>query len=99
MLARRADVVDLGAVHADHVKKGLAVDVEAGAGAALALHSGGQRSGRGDGRAVGGNNGRLQISLAGHDRGEGGGEVASADGIVGQAIGHQQSAEVGVAQA
>jgi hypothetical protein len=31
---RLADVVDLGAVHADDVEEGLAVDVEAGAGAA-----------------------------------------------------------------
>ena len=30
-----ADVVDLGAVHADDVEEGLAVDVEAGAGAAF----------------------------------------------------------------
>ena len=32
---RLADVVDLGAVHADDVEEGLAIDVVAGAGSAL----------------------------------------------------------------
>ena len=40
-LRRAADVVDLGAVHADDVEEGLAVDVEAGAGSAGGLRPAG----------------------------------------------------------
>ena len=43
--------------------------------------------------------GGLQIGLAAHDGGEGGGEVAAGVGVVGQAEGHEQRAEVGVAEA
>ena len=42
-VARGADVVDLGAVHADDVEEGLAVDVEAGAGSASDLRLLGER--------------------------------------------------------
>ena len=42
-LARSADIVHLGAVHADHVEEWLTVDVEPRAGSALALDRRGQR--------------------------------------------------------
>ena len=96
--ARSADVVDLGAMHADHVQEGLAVDVEAGASATLVADTGGQRSCRGDWRAVGRHDGRLQVGLAGENGGEYGGHVAAGVGVVGQAHGHQQRPQVGVAQ-
>ena len=41
---------------------------------------------------------RLQIGFAAHDGGDAGGVVASGVGVVGQACGHQQRAEVGVAE-
>ena len=54
-VARLADVVDLGAMHADDVEEGLAVDVEAGAGAALALDAAlVERRGGGERRATSG---------------------------------------------
>ena len=59
----------------------------------------GERRGRSQRWAVGGDDGRLQISLAGHDGGERGGKVAAGIGVVGQSEGHQQRAEVGIAQA
>ena len=42
---------------------------------------------------------RLQIGLAAHDGGDAGGVVAAGIGVVGQAGGHEQRAEIGVAQA
>ena len=87
-------------MHADDVEEGLAVDVEAGAGAAL---RGRRDAVSGVAEASGGHfsamRGGLQISLAAHDGGEGGGEVAAGVGVVGQSEGHEQRAEVGVAQA
>ena len=47
---------------------------------------------------VAGDDARLAIRLAVHDRGEGGGVVATLVGVVGQAAAHQQRAEVGVAE-
>ena len=44
--ARFADVVDFGAMHTNDIEKRLAIDVEAGACAALAFDAVGQRSGR-----------------------------------------------------
>ena len=41
----------------------------------------------------------LQVGFAAHDGGDAGGVVAAGVGVVGQAGGHQQRAEVGVAQA
>ena len=41
----------------------------------------------------------MQVGLAAHNGGEGGSEVASGVGIVRQAAGHEQGAEVGVAEA
>ncbi len=86
-------------MHADDVEERLAVDVEAGAGAALVVDARGERRGGGQRRALLGNARRLQVRLAAHDGGESGGEVASGIGVVGQAEGHEQRAEVGVAQA
>ena len=48
---------------------------------------------------VAGDDRRLLVRLAVHDRGQGGGEVAALVGVVGQAAAHQQRAEVGVAEA
>ena len=86
-------------MHADDVEEGFAVDVVAGARAAFAIDGGGERRGGGEGRACFGDAGGLQIRLAAHDGGEGSGEVAAGVGVVGQAEGHQQRAEVGVAEA
>ena len=82
----------------------LAVDIETGRGAAVVgrwplvvglLH----KVARGlKLRAGFGNPRRLQIRLAAHDRGDAGGVVASGFGIVGQAGGHEQRAEIRVAQ-
>ena len=95
-----ADLVDLGAVHADDVEEGFAVDVEAGAGSALLgadlLADGG---GGGERGAGGGDEGGLVVGVAAEDGGEGGGEVAAGVGVVGQAEGHEEGAEVGVAEA
>ena len=94
------DLVDLGAVHADDVEEGLAVEVEAGAGSALALSLPlVERGGGGERTGSLGDAGGLQVGLAAHDGGEGGGEVAAGVGVVGQAEGHEQRAEVGVAEA
>ena len=41
---------------------------------------------------------RLQVRLAAHDGGDAGGVVASGVGVVGQARGHEQRAQVGVAE-
>ena len=99
-VAGLADVVDLGAVHADDVEEGLAVDVEAGAGSAgdaaacwvsgVAAPRAGQRLGDAGG---------LPVGVAAEDGGEGGGEVAAGVGVVGQTEGHEERAEVGVAEA
>ncbi len=43
--------------------------------------------------------GGLQVSLAAHDGGEGGGEVAAGIAVIGQTEGHEQRAQVGVAEA
>ncbi len=94
-----ADVVDLGAVHADDVEEGLAVDVEAGAGSAGDLGLLGERGGGAEGRAGLGDAGGLPVGVAAEDGGEGGGEVAAGVGVVGQTEGHEQRAEVGVAEA
>ena len=63
------------------------------------VDAGGERGGGGEGRAGLGDARGLQVRLAAHDGGEGGGEVAAGVGVVGQAEGHQQRAEVGVAEA
>ena len=41
----------------------------------------------------------LRVSFAAHQRGDGAGHVAAAVGIIGQRHGHQQRAQVGIAQA
>jgi hypothetical protein len=87
-------------VHADDVEEGLAVDVEAGAGSAgdvAALLR--ERGGGAERRAGFGDAGGLPVGVAAEDGGEGGGEVAAGVGVVGQAEGHEQRAEVGVAEA
>ena len=94
-----ADVVDLGAVHADDVEEWLAVDVEAGAGAAGNLGLLGDGGGRAERGAGFGDARGLPVGVAAEDGGEGCGEVASGAGVVGQAEGHEQRAEVGVAEA
>ncbi len=98
-VAGLADVVDLGAVHADDVEEGLAVDVEAGAGSAGDLGLLGERGGCAEGGAELGDPRGLPVGVAAEDGGDGGGEVASGVGVVRQAEGHQESAEVGVAEA
>ena len=95
------------AVHADHVEERLAVDVPAGAGGAghdvgsrlvsarpffvgsVAGASGSQSSAIFD---------DCRVRFAAHDGGDAGGVVASGVGVVGQAGGHEQRAEVGVAE-
>ena len=94
-----ADLVDFGAVHADDVEEGLAVDVEAGAGAALFVSGLGEGGGGAEGGAGFGDAGGLPVGVAAEDGGEGGGEVAAGVGIVGKAEGHEEGAEVGVAEA
>ncbi len=42
---------------------------------------------------------RLAVGAAGHQRRDRGGDVAAGVGVVGEAVGHQQGAEVGVAEA
>ena len=81
-LLRLADVVHLGAVHADDVEKRLAVDVETGAGSALVIHRSRQRRRRCQRRALLGDARRLQISLAAHDGGQRRSEVASGVGVI-----------------
>ena len=46
-----------------------------------------------------GDAGGLPVGVAAEDGGEGGGEVAAGVGVVGQAEGHEERAEVGVAEA
>ena len=46
----------------------------------------------------GGDLGRLAVAAAGHQRGDRAGDVAALVGVVGDAVGHQQRAEVGVAE-
>ena len=48
---------------------------------------------------VAGDDGRLLVRLAVHDRGQGGGVVAALVGVVGETAAHEQRAEVGVAEA
>ena len=96
---RGADLVDLGAMHADDVEKGLAVDVEAGAGATFLFGFLADGSGGGEWRAGFGDEGGLEVGVAAEDGGEGGGEVAAGVRVVGQAEGHEQGAEVGIAEA
>ena len=87
-------------MHADDVEEGLAVDVEAGEGSALGCSAPlVERRGGDERRAVSAMRADCEISLAAHDGGEGGGEVAAGVGVIGQAEGHQQRAEVGVAEA
>src|SRR6185437_9410088 len=93
------DVVDLGAMHADNVEEGLAVDVEAGAGATVAIGTLRERRGSAERRAGLGDAGGLRVGVAAEDGGDGGGEGAAGVGVVGQAEIHEQSAEVGVAEA
>ncbi len=47
---------------------------------------------------VAGDDARLLVRLAVHDRGQGGGEVAALVGVVGEAAAHEQGAEVGIAE-
>ena len=86
-------------MHADDVEEGLAVDVEAGAGAAgdfglLREGRGGSECGSGGGEARG-----LGVGVAAEDGGERGSVGAAGVGVVGQAAVHEQRAEVGVAEA
>src|SRR6202012_5863448 len=87
------------AVHADDVEEGLAVDVEAGAGTAVAVGALGERRGGTERRAGLGDAGGLRVGVAAEDGGDGGGEGAAGVGVVGQAEVHEKSAEVGVAEA
>ena len=93
-------MVDLGAVHADDVEEGLAVEVEAGAGSAGYFERGLGGGGGGGELAAGlGDAGGLPVGVAAEDGGEGSGEVAAGVGVVGEAEGHEEGAEVGVAEA
>ena len=58
-----------------------------------------ERRGGAEGRAIRRCGADWQIGVAAEDGGEGGGEVAAGVGVVGQAEGHEQRAEVGVAEA
>ena len=95
---RLADVVDLGAVHADDVEEGLAVDVEAGAGSAGDVRLLRKRSGCSERGAGLGDARRLPIRITTKDRGECSGEVAAGIGVIRQTERHQQRAEVCVAE-
>ena len=86
-------------MHADDVEEGLAVDVEAGAGSAGDVRLLGERGGCAEGRAGFGDARGLPVGVAAEDGGEGGGEVAAGVGVVGQTEGHEERAEVGVAEA
>ncbi len=48
---------------------------------------------------AGGDQRRLAVGAAGHQRRDRGGDVAALVGVVGETVGHQQGAEVGVAEA
>ena len=103
------DAIHAGAVHADYVEEWFAVDVPAGAGSA------GHGVRRRDwfrtrfffvGSVAGASGSHcsamrltLQIGFAAHDGGDAGGVVAAGVAVIGQACGHQQRAEVCVAQA
>ena len=86
-------------MHADDVEEGLAVDVEAGAGAAVAVGALGERRGGAERRAGLGDASGLGVGVAAEDGGDGGGEGTAGVGVVGQAEVHEQGAEVGVAEA
>ena len=86
-------------MHADDVEEGLAVDVEAGAGSAGDVRLLGERRGGAERGAGLGDAGGLPVGVAAEDGGEGGGEVAAGVGVVGQTEGHEERAEVGVAEA
>jgi len=55
-------------------------------------------SGRGERRTIFGDAARLQVSFAAHDGREAGGVIAPGVGVIGQAGGHKQRAEIGVAK-
>ena len=86
-------------MHADDVEEGLAVDVEAGAGSAGDVSLLGERGGGSEGGAGFGDARGLPVGVAAEDGGEGGGEVASGVGVVGETEGHEECAEVCVAEA
>ena len=86
-------------MHADDVEEGLAVDVEAGAGSAGDVRLLGERGGCSEGGAGLGDARGLPVGVAAEDGGEGGGEVAAGVGVVGQTEGHEERAEVCVAEA
>ena len=46
-----------------------------------------------------GDEGGLVVGIAGEDGGEGGGQVAAGAGIIGEAEGHEERAEIGIAEA
>ncbi len=81
---RLANIVDLGAMHADDVEEGLAVDVEAGAGSAGDVRLLRERRCGAERRASLGNAGGLPIRIPTKDRGECSREVAAGIGVVRQ---------------
>ena len=86
-------------MHADDVEEGLAIDIEAGAGAAFDVGLLGEWGGCAEGLAGFGYAGRLPVGIAAEDGGEGTGEVASGIGVVGKTEGHEEGTEVGVTEA
>ena len=80
--ALRGESVGGIAMLADNAQEGLFVDLVLGERAAV----------------VAGDDGRLLVRLAVHDRGQGGGVVATLVGVIGEPAAHQQGAEVCVAQ-
>ena len=80
--ARAGDVVRGVAVLPDDPQERVAVDVVLEEGATV----------------VAGDDARLAVGLAVHDRGQGGSEVPALVGVIGQAAAHEERAEVRVAQ-
>ena len=86
-------------MHADDVEEGLAVDVEAGAGSAGDVRLLGERRGCSERRAEFGDARGLPVGVAAEDGGDGGSEVTASVRVVREAEGHEQRAEVRVAEA
>src|SRR5581483_10720173 len=104
---RLVNLVHGGAMHANDVEEGFAIDVPAGTSGAghhvLPEIGFGQRALR----RFGGGNQRLaefgdarglQVGLTAHDGGDAGGVVTASIGVIRQAGGHEQRAEVGIAE-
>ena len=96
---RLADVVHFGAVHADDVEEGLAVDVEARAGTAGDVRLLRERRSCSERRAGLGDAGGLPVRITTKDRGERSREVSTSVGVIRKTERHQQRAEIGVTEA